>query len=151
MPGAWSSQVISLTRVEFYFPWNWTLVTCPTPVLLWNLPTTTGDWTTDFSRLPSLDVLPGGISLEINTKARRGGDVDRPLHPSLRGLHLQTRRRKSKRSKHSHKKRRRYTSFSSSSVSDNQMHDYGRYTRNRHTPQAVQNPAILQPKEVTNV
>ena len=48
-------------------------------------------WTTDkLYRLPSLDVFPGGISLEVNINPRRGGDVDRPLHPPLLGLHLQT-------------------------------------------------------------
>ena len=57
------------------------------------------------------------------------------------------RSRKSKRSKHSHKERRR----SSSSLSDNQSHDYGRYKRSRHSPQAAQNPSILQPAEITNV
>ena len=61
-------------------------------------------------------------------------------------------KRKSKRSKHSHKKRRRrYTSLSSSSVSHNQVHDYGRYQRSRYSPQAVQNPRILQPEEIPNV
>ena len=59
------------------------------------------------------------------------------------------RSRKSKRSKHSHKERRR--SSSSSSLSDNQSHDYGRYKRSRHSPQAAQNPSILQPAEITNV
>ena len=58
------------------------------------------------------------------------------------------RSRKSKRSKHSHKKRRR---SSSSSLSDNQSHDCGRYKRSRHSPQAAQNPSILQPAEITNV
>ena len=39
-----------------------------------------GDWTTDkLYRLPSLDVFPGGISLEVNINPRRGGDIDRPL------------------------------------------------------------------------
>ena len=56
--------------------------------------------------------------------------------------------RKSKRSKHSHKKRRR---SSSSSPSDNQSHDYGRYKRSRHSPQAAENPSMLQPAEITNV
>ena len=61
------------------------------------------------------------------------------------------RSRKSKRSKHSHKKRRRHTSSSSSSsLSNNQSHDYGRYKRSRHSPQAVQNPSMLQPAEITN-
>ena len=31
-------------------------------------------------RLPSHDVFPGGVSLEVNINLRRGGDVDRPLH-----------------------------------------------------------------------
>ena len=49
----------------------------------------TGDRTTDrLYRLPSLDVFPGGISLEVNINPRRGEDVD--LHPPLLGLHLQT-------------------------------------------------------------
>ena len=61
------------------------------------------------------------------------------------------RSRKSKRSKHSHMKRRgRHASSSSSSLSDNQSHDYGRYKRSRHSPQAVQNPSMLQPAEITN-
>ena len=40
-------------------------------------------------RLPSLDVFPGGISLEININPRRGGDVDCPLYLPLLGLLLQ--------------------------------------------------------------
>ena len=53
--------------------------------------TTNGDRTTDkLYRLPSLDVFPRGISLEVNINPRRGGDVERPLHPPLLGLHLQT-------------------------------------------------------------
>ena len=57
----------------------------------WNCPTTTGDRTTDkLLRLLSLDAFPGGISLEININLRRGGDLDRCLHPPLPGLHLQT-------------------------------------------------------------
>ena len=71
--------------------WNRALVVCPTPVLSWNRPTTTGDRTTDkFLRLPSLDVFLERISLEIYINPRRGGDVDRLLLPPLRGLHLQT-------------------------------------------------------------
>ena len=65
-----------------------------------------------------------------------------------------SRKRKSERSKHSHKKRRRrYTSpsSSSSSVSHSQVHDYGRYQRSRYSPQAVQNPQVLQPEEIPNV
>ena len=81
---------IQLTQKEFYYPWNRTLVICPIPVLSWNHLTTTGDRTTDkFLRHPSLEGFPGGISLEININRRRG-DVDRLLHPTLRGLHLQT-------------------------------------------------------------
>ena len=91
MPWAWSSLITQLAQKEFYFPWNRTLVLCPTPVLLWNCPRATGDRTTDkLLRLPSLDIFPGWISLEININARRGGDVDSLLHPPLRGLHLQT-------------------------------------------------------------
>ena len=122
-----------------------------------NRPTTSGDRTTDkLLRLPSLNVLPEGISLEININPRRGGDVDCLLHPPLRGLHLQilTKEAESQKDpKHSHKKRgRRYTSSSSSSsISDNQSRDYGRYKRRRHSPQAEQNPSILQPAEITNV
>ena len=62
-----------------------------------------------------------------------------------------SRKRKSKRSKHSHRKRRNTSSSSSSSVSDNQVHDYGRYQRSRYSPQAVQNPQVLQPEELSNV
>ena len=64
-----------------------------------------------------------------------------------------SRKRKSRRSKHSHKKRsRRYTSLSSSlSVSHSQICDYGRYQRKRYSPQAVQNPQVLQPEEVPNI
>ena len=58
------------------------------PVLLWNLPILTGDWTTDKLRLPSLVVYPGGISLKVNIRIRRGGDIDRLLHPPLLDLHL---------------------------------------------------------------
>ena len=60
-------------------------------MLLLNRLTTNGDRTTDkLYRLPSLDVFPRGISLEVNINPRRGGDVERPLHPPLLGLHLQT-------------------------------------------------------------
>ena len=91
MPWAWSSLVIQLAEKEFCYPWNQTLVVCPIPVLSWNRPTTAGDRTTDkLLRLPSLDEFPGEISLEININPSRGGDVDRPLHPPLPGLHLQT-------------------------------------------------------------
>ena len=40
---------------------------------------------------------------------------------------------------------------SSSSLSDNQSHDYDRYKRRRHTPQAVETLVVLQPAEITNV
>ena len=62
-------------------------------------------------------------------------------------------KRKSRRWKHSHKKRRRrYTSpSSSSSVSHSQIRDYGRYQRNRYSPQAVQGPQVPQPEEVPNI
>ena len=33
---------------------------------------------------------PGGISIEININLRKGGDVDRSLHPPPLNLHLQT-------------------------------------------------------------
>ena len=63
-----------------------------------------------------------------------------------------SRKRKSRRSKHSRKKRRRYISpSSSSSVSHSQVRDYGRYQRNKYSPQAVQNPQVLQPEEVSNI
>ena len=89
MPWAWSSLII--TQKEFYYPWNWTLVICLIPVLLSNHLTTTGDQTTDkLYRLPSLDIFPGWINLEVNISPRRGGDIDRPLHPPLLGPHLQT-------------------------------------------------------------
>ena len=89
MPWAWSSLII--TQKEFYYPWNWTLVICLIPVLLSNHLTTTGDKTTDkLYRLPSLDIFPGWINLEVNISPRRGGDIDHPLHPPLLGLHLQT-------------------------------------------------------------
>ena len=69
-------------------------------------------------------------------------------------------RRDQSKSTHKSKKRRRrrlsstssslrYTS--SSSLSDSQSHDYGRYKRSRHSPQAAQNPSILQHAEITNV
>ena len=91
MPLAWISLITQLAQTEFYYAWNQTLVICPIPVLSWNHRTTIGDQTTDkFLRLPSLEGFPGGISLEININPRRGGDVDRLRHPSLRGLHLQT-------------------------------------------------------------
>ena len=64
---------------------------CLIPVLLSNHLTATGDQTTDkLFRLPSLDIFPGWINLEVNISPRRGGDIDRPLHPPLLGLHLQT-------------------------------------------------------------
>ena len=68
-------------------------------------------------------------------------------------LSSDSRKRKSRRSKHSCKKRRRsYTSpSSSSSVSHSQVREYGRYQRNRYSPQAVQNPQVLQPEEVSNI
>ena len=55
---------------------------------------------------------------------------------------------KSRRSKHSRKKT---SPSSSSSVSHSQVCDYGRYQRNRYSPQAVQNPQVLQPEEVSNI
>ena len=39
---------------------------------------------------PGGNSIPGAMSLEKNINPRRGGDVDRPLHPPLLGLHLQT-------------------------------------------------------------
>ena len=121
-----------ITQKEFYYPWNWTLMICLIPVLLSNHLTTTGDQTTDkLYRLPSLDVFPGWINLEVNISPRRGGDIDRPLHPPLLGLHLQTLAKKQKV-----KKILTYRS-SSSSLSDNQSHDYGRYKRSGHSPQAA--------------
>ena len=133
---------------ESYFPWNQTLVICLIPVLFWNRPITAGDRTTDKLRLPSLDICPGGIRLKLNIEVRRGGDVDRLLHPPLLDLHLLT---LTKRAEDHHKKRRRRYTSSSSFSSDSQSHDYGRYKRTRHSPQAVQNTNILQPVEITNV
>ena len=63
----------------------------------------------------------------------------------------ESRKRKSRRSKHSHKKRRRRYTSSSSSVSHSQVHDYGRFQRSRYNPQAVQNPQVLQPEEISNI
>ena len=81
----------SASSKKVYYPWNRTLVICPIPVLSWNCPKTTRDRTTDkFLRLPSMEGFQGGVSLEININPRRGGDVDRLLHPPLRCLHLQT-------------------------------------------------------------
>ena len=159
MPWAWSSLITQLAQKEFYFPWNRTLVICSTSVLYWSCPTTTGDRMTDkLLRLPSLDIFPGGISLEININPRREGDVDHLFTSSLSrsaSSDPHERSRKSKRSKHSHKKRRRWytssSSFSSSSLSDNQSHDYGRYKRSRYSQQAAQNPSFLQPAEINNV
>ena len=91
MPWAWSSLITQLAKKVFYFPWNRTLVICSTSVLYWSCPTTTGDRMTDkLLRLPSLDIFPGGISLEININPRREGDVDHLLHPPFLGMHLQT-------------------------------------------------------------
>ena len=50
---------------------------------------------TDKIRLPSLVEVPGGISLEKNIVTRRGGDGDRPLHPPLQLINLQTLARES--------------------------------------------------------
>ena len=150
MPWAWSSLII--TQKEFYYSLEPDLVICLIPVLLSNRLATTGDPTIDkLYTLPSLDVFPGGIKLEVNINPRRGGDLDYPLHPPLLGLHLQTltKEAESKRSKLSHKKRRRR--YMSSSLSDNQSHDYGRYKRSRYSPQAAQNLSMLQPAEITNV
>ena len=88
MPWAWSSLII--TQKEFYYPLEPDLVICLIPVLLSNCLATTGDQTTNkLYTLPSLDVFPGGISLEVNINPRRGGNLDYPLHPPLLGLHLQ--------------------------------------------------------------
>ena len=60
-------------------------------------------------------------------------------------------KRKSRRSKHSHKKRRYTSPSSSSSVSHSRIRDYGRYQRNRYSPQAVQDLQVSQPEEVPNI
>ena len=110
------------------------------------------DWRSDNRQAKTS--LSGHMSRRDQSKTkievRRGRDVDRLLHPPLLDLYLLTRKKSriSKRSKQSNKKRRRrYTSSFSSSSS----HDYGRYKRTRHSPQAVQNKNILQPAEITYV
>ena len=105
------SLVINLTQVEFYFSWNRTLVTCPIPVLLWNLG---NNWRSDKRQISQ-------ASLSGRTSMR-----DQP------------------RNKNKIKKRRRHRSSSTSSSSRSASSD------SRRT-QAVQNPDILQPEEVTNV
>ena len=54
-------------------------------------------------------------------------------------------KRKSRTSKHFHKKSK------NSSVSHSRICDYGRYQRNRYSPQAVQDPQVPQPEEVPNI
>ena len=43
------------------------------------------NWRSDNRQAHSpLDICPGGISLKVNIEVRRGGEVDRLLHPPLR-------------------------------------------------------------------
>ena len=152
-----SSLTNSMVHLKFCFPWNQTLVTCPTQVLWLNRQTTTGGQTitmiiTDKFRLPSLVEDPGGISLETKIDQRKGGDRDQPLHPPLQLLHLQTLERESWKDLNIPIRREeadihllllpQYHS---------QVHDYGRYQRSRYSPQAVQNPQVLQPEEIPTV
>ena len=109
-----------------------------------------------FIRLPSLVGDPGGISLETNIDQRRGGDW--PLHPPLQLTHLQILARESQKDLNIPTRREKGdihhtspSSSSSSSVSHNHVHDYGRYQRSRYSPQAVQNPQVLQPEKIPNV
>ena len=88
--------------------------------------------------LPSLDIFPGGISLEVNINPRRGGNLDYPLHPLL-GLHLQT-----------------LTKEAESQKDPNFLTRKGEENiRLLHyliiSPMAAQNLSKLQPAEITNV
>ena len=90
MPWAWSSLIIELLQREFFFleP-DFSNMSESSEVV----EPPDNNWRSDnrqFSQTSSLDVFPGGISLETNTNLRNGGDVDRILHAPLRGLHLQT-------------------------------------------------------------
>ena len=71
----------------------------------------------------------------------RVGETSLKQNTSLRSrsrsssLSFRKRSRKSKRSRHSYKKRRRRSTSSSSSSSWQSIHDYGRYKRQRQSPQ----------------
>ena len=120
-------------------------------MLLSNRLTTTGDRTTDkLYRLPSGHISRRDQSRSKHKSKKRRRRRSSSTSSSSRSASSDSRKRsrKSKRSKLSRKKRRRR---SSSWLSDNQSHDYGRYLRRRHSPQATQNPSMLQPAEITNV
>ena len=107
---------------------------------------------TDKFRLPSLVGDPGGISLDTNIDQRRGGYGDQPVRPPLQILHLKTLEREI---------RKDLNIFIRRGEGDIhllllpqfhcQVHDYGRYQRSRYSPQAVQNPQVLQPEEIPTV
>ena len=103
---------------------------------------------------------PGEIRLEKEINKRREGDNDRPLHHPSHPIHLLTLQRESLGDRNIPIKREEgdiyiyiyiYISSSSSSVSHSRIRDYGRHQRNRHSPQAVQDPQVPQPEEVPNI
>ena len=109
---------------------------------------------TDKFRLPSLVGDPGGISLDTNIDQRRGGYGARPLHPPLQILHLKTLEREIRKDLNILIRRGEgdiHLLFLLLSRYHCQVHDYGRYQRSRYSPQAVQNPQVLQPEEIPTV
>ena len=148
----------SLVHLKFCFPWNQILVTCPTRVSSLNRRTTTGGQTitmiiTEKFRLPSLVGDPGGISLDTNIDQRRGGYGDQPLHPPLQILHLKTLEREIRKDLNILIRRGEGDIHLLLLLPQYhcQVHDYGRYQRSRYSPQAVQNPQVLQPEEIPTV
>ena len=147
MPWAWSSLIIQLAQKEFRNMSNPSVVVEP-PDNNWRLE----------NRQISQTALFGMISRRDQSRKKHKSKKRRRRRSSYTSSSSRSassdsrkRSRKSKRSKHSHKKRKRRYTSSSTPLSDNQLHDYGRYTRSRHSPQTAQNPNILQPAEITNV
>ena len=105
---------------------------------------------TDKFRLPSQVGDPGGISLDTNIDQRRGGYGDQPLHPPLQILHLKTIEREIRKDLNILIRRGELLLLLLPQYHC-QVHDYGRYQRSRYSPQAVQNPQVLQPEEIPTV
>ena len=103
---------------------------------------------TDKFKLPSLVGDPGGISLDTNIDQRRGRYGDQPLHPPLQILHLKTLEREIQKDLNILIKRGERDIHLLLLLLLPQYHcqvrDYGRYQRSRYSPQAVQNPQVLQ-------
>ena len=148
-----SSLANNKVHQGYFFPWNRTSVTCPTPVVI---EPPSNNW-----RLDNIGQYQTSLS---GQRSRRDQSKERNRHKKRRRRRSSSSssfssysspdspKRKSRRLKHSHKKRRRrYTSSSSSSVSHSRIRDYGRYQRNRYSPQAVQDPQVPQPEVVPNI